>query len=667
MRKQTSSFILGMTALTVTALLGSAGLRADSDVKAGEWRFYGGTLGAQKYAPLDQINAKNVSKLKIVWRQSASPPEVLGGDKPMVGSNYEHTPLMVDGMLYMRSDAGPVMALNPETGKVMWTDKKATTGGGKSRGIAYWSDGKDSRIFALDGADLVAVNAKTGERYQDFGNGGRVDLNIYADSRPNSPVENYSWSSFPVVVRDVVVLAGVPRVAEGKVPAGTEAALDPPGDIRGYDARTGKLLWTFHVVPRAGEPGYETWKNNSADRNGLAGAWTWLTGDNDLGYIYIPTEAPSNDFYGANRPGDNLYGNSVLCLDVKTGKRVWHFQTIHHDLWDFDLPAPPVLMDITVEGKRIKALAQLSKQAYVYVLDRVTGKPVWPIEERPMPKGDVPGEYYSPTQPIPTKPGPIELQQLTENDLIDFTPELRAQALEIFRKYESVPVFTPAKVGKEMIMLPGTTGAANWNGAGFDPQTGMLYVPVIRNAVRTMLEEKKSGPYKYDRKAESLLTTNVELPYADVNPMRPVPDGTTTRLPITKPPYGSIVAIDMNKGEILWRVANGDGPRNHPLLKDLNLPPLGTQNRASPLVTKSLLFIGEGKNGPNGPSRIPAWGGGKKFRALDKASGKTLWETQLPGGTSGAPITYMAGGKQYIVVAVGWTDMPAEYVALALE
>ncbi|HWK48246.1 MAG TPA: PQQ-binding-like beta-propeller repeat protein, partial [Steroidobacter sp.] len=594
MRNRGSRFIFGATALGIAVLIGSTSLRADSDNKVGEWRFYGGTLGAQKYAPLDQINASNVDKLKIVWRQSASPPEVLGNDKPLVGSNYEHTPLMVNGLLYMRSDAGPVMALDPQTGKVLWTDKQAATGGGKSRGISYWSDGKDARIFALDGSNLVAVNAKTGERYRDFGKGGHVDLNVYADSLPNAPVENYSWSSFPVVVRDVVVLAGVPRVAEKKVPEGTQAALDPPGDIRGYDVRTGKLLWTFHVVPRKGEFGYDTWKQGSAELNGLAGAWTWLTGDNELGYIYIPTEAPSNDFYGGNRQGDNLFGNSVLCLDARTGKRVWHFQTIHHDLWDFDLPVPPVLMDINVDGKRIKALAQLSKQAYVYVLDRVTGKPVWPIVERPMPKGDVPGEYYSPTQPIPTRPAPIELQQLTESDLIDFTPELRAQALEIFRKYESVPVFTPAKVGREIIMLPGTTGAANWNGAGFDPDTGMLYVPVIRNAVRTMLEEKKNSPYPYDRKAESMMTTNLELPYMDVNPSRPLADGAPSRLPITKPPYGSIVALDMNKGEILWRVANGDGPRNHPLLKDLNLPPLGTQNRASPLVTKSLLFIGEG-------------------------------------------------------------------------
>lgn len=645
----------------------ATGVTVQADVAStGEWRFYGGTLGAQKYSALDQINADNVQKLKIVWRQAASPQEVLGAEKPLVGSNYEHTPLMVDGLLYARSDAGPLMALDPQTGKVIWTDKKGATGGGKSRGIAYWTDGKDARILALDGADLVAVNAKTGERYTTFGDGGRVDLNVYADSRPNSPVENYSWTSFPVVVRNVVVIAGVPRVAEAKVPAGTQPALDPPGDIRGYDVRTGKLLWTFHVVPRAGESGYETWMDRSADANGLAGTWSWLTGDDELGYVYIPTESPSNDFFGGNRRGDNLFANSVLCLDVKTGKRVWHFQTIHHDLWDFDLPAPPVLIDITVDGKKIKALAQLSKQAYIYVLDRVTGKPVWPIEERAVPKGSVPGEYYSPTQPVPTRPAPIELQQLTENDLIDFTPQLRAQALEIFRKYDSVPLYTPAQVGREMIMLPGTTGAANWNGAGFDPETGMLYVPVIRNAVRTMLEPKKNSPYAFDRKPEPLLSTNVELPQGDVNPNRPLADGAASRLPITKPPYGSIVALDMNKGEIKWRIANGDGPRDHPALKGLNLPQLGTQNRASPLVTKTLMFIGEGKNGPGGPSRIPAWGGGKMFRAIDKATGKTVWEMPLPGGTSGAPITYMAGGKQYIVVAVGWTDMAPEYIALAL-
>lgn len=634
----------------------------------GEWRHYGGTLGGQKYSPLEQINASNVQQLQVAWRQSASPKEVIGEGRALVGSNYEHTPLMVDGLLYMRSDAGPLMALNPATGAVVWVDKSGALGGGRSRGIAYWSDGKSSRVYGLDGSDLVAVDARTGQRVADFGEHGRVDLKVFADPRANAPVGSFSWSSFPVVVRNTVVIAGVPRLDPKALPAGTQPALDVPGDIRGYDARTGKLMWTFHVVPREGEFGRDTWLNDSADRNGLTGAWTWLTGDDELGHVYIPTEAPSNDFFGGNRPGDNLFGNSVLCLDVATGKRVWHYQTIHHDLWDFDLPAPPMLMDITVEGRQVKALAQLSKQTYIYVLDRTTGKPVWDIPEQAVPAGRVPGEYYSPTQPIPSRPAPLELQQLTENDLIDFTPELRAQALEIFRQYESVPMYTPSPPNQEIIMLPGTTGVMNWNGAGFDPDTGMLYVPVVRNAVRTMLVNAPEGsPYAFDRKGEPLLNTNVELPYGNANPNRPLsgPDA-PSRLPITKPPYGSLVALDMNRGEILWRIPLGDGPRHHPALKHLNLPALGSPARPSPLVTKSLLFIGDGKNGPGGPSRVPAWAGGKKFRALDKQTGNTLWEAQMPGGTSGAPMTYEYNGKQYIVVAIGWTDMPAEYIAFAL-
>ena len=306
----------------------------------GEWRWYGGTPGGTKYAGLDQINAENVGKLQIAWRQAASPDEVLNGKKRPPGGNFEHTPLMVGGMLYMRSEAGPVVALDPTTGKVLWADKKAGVVG-RSRGISYWTDGKDARILTLDGSDLIALNAKTGERYPGFGTDGRVDLKVYADPRPNSPVGSFAWSSFPVVVGNIVVIAGVPQIAEDKVPAGMKPAIDAPGDIRGYDVRSGKLVWTFHVIPRKGEYGYDTWKNNSADVNGLGGSWTWLTADDELGYVYIPTEEASDDFYGGHRPGNDLFTNSVLCLDAKTGKRVWHYQVIHHDMWDMDNPTPP--------------------------------------------------------------------------------------------------------------------------------------------------------------------------------------------------------------------------------------------------------------------------------------------------------------------------------------
>lgn len=633
---------------------------------ASEWRFYGGNSGGTKYAPLDQINAQNVKDLKIVWRQKASPSEVLNGNKAPMAGNWQLTPLMVDGLLYIRTEFGPVAALDPTTGKVVWTDKKAE-GVGRSRGVAYWSDGKDSRILALDGSDLVALNAKTGERYPTFGDNGRVDLAVYADPRPNSPVGSYSWTSFPVVVGDIAVLSGVPIIDRKKVPKGVTPALDAPGDIRGYDVRTGKLVWTFHSVPRKGEFGYDTWLNGTADMNGGVGPWTWFTADQELGYVYLPMQASTNDFYGGHRPGDNLFANALVALDAKTGKRVWHYQLIKHDIWDFDNPTGPILTDVTVDGKKIKAVVQLTKQGIAYVFDRTNGKPVWPIEDKPVPPGNVPGEYYAATQPMPTKPVPYELQVLTENDLIDFTPELRQAAIELMKNHLAVPVFTPANLEKEIAMAPGTTGGSDWQGGAFDPETGMLYISATRNPVRTMMiKTNPNASFPYNRKNENMYATNMELPYQDIDPTKGIGDNFLSRLPITKPPYGSIVAMDLNKGEISWRVPNGDGPRNHPALKYLNLPPLGTPNRASPLATKTLLFLGEGQRGPSGPPRVPAWGGGKKFRAFDKKDGKVIWEIDLPGGTSGAPMTYMANGKQYIVVAVGWEDMEAELVALAL-
>jgi quinoprotein glucose dehydrogenase len=660
---------LALTGLTIAASASAADKGAERTAqKRGEWRWYGGTPGGDKYSPLDQINAHNVNKLHIAWVQAAEPPEVLHGKSALVGANFEHTPLMVGGLLYMRSEAGPVVAMDPTNGKVIWVDQQAH-GTGESRGLSYWSDGRDARIFALDGSDLIALNASTGQRYPNFGDGGRVDLRVYADPRPNSPVGGFAWSSFPVVVGDMVVIAGVPDLAEdaaSKVPPGVTPALDPPSDIRGYDARSGKLVWTFHVIPRKGEYGYDTWLNNSADINGLGGAWSWLTADEELGYVYLPTEEASNDFYGGHRPGPDLFTNSVLCLDAKTGKRVWHYQIIHHDLWDFDNPTAPILTDIKVDGRRVKALVQLTKQGFAFVFDRQTGKPIWPIEERPVPQGTVPGEWYSPTQPFPTKPPALDLQGLTPDDLINFTPALRQQAMDVVKPYTLAPLYTPAALDHEIVMLPGTTGSANWPGGAFDPDSGMLYVPVVRNAVHTIMIKPKKSRFAYDRKGEPFLSTNIELGYEGINPNKPLAGGEPSRLPITKPPYGSLVAIDLNKGELVWRVANGDGPRYHPLLKSLDLPPLGTPSRAAPLVTKTLLFIGEGQDGPGGPVRIPTWGGGKMFRALDKKTGKVLWQMELPGGTNGGPMTYMAHGKQYIVVAVGWHDMPAELVALAL-
>ena len=398
-----------------------------------------------------------------------------------------------------------------------------------------------------------------------------------------------------------------------------------------------------------------------------------MSADDELGYVYIATETPSakgGDFWGGKRPGDNLFAESIVCLDAKTGKRVWHFQGIHHGIWDYDFNSAPNLVDITVDGRRIKAIAEVSKQAYVYVLDRVTGKPVWPIEERPVPPGDTPGEWYSPTQPMPTKPPAYDQQGVTVDDLIDFTPELRQEAVRILSRYRYGPLFTTPSVGggpdgtKGAVQMPGAAGGSNWTGAGVDPETGIMYVtsvhsPYIAELVKGSDPEAASANGPTGAAGRSVEWT-VRRGAAVIGAWLEGPQG----LPIFKPPYGRLVAIDLNKGSILWTAANGNGPRDHPAIKHLNLPPLGQPGRVSPLVTKTMVFLGEGGN--SAVVALPPGGGGKMFRAYDKATGTVLWEMELPGGTTGAPMTYLYNGKQYIVVATGWTGVGGELIALAL-
>jgi quinoprotein glucose dehydrogenase len=382
--------------------------------------------------------------------------------------------------------------------------------------------------------------------------------------------------------------------------------------------------------------------------------WAWASADETLGYVYLPLTTPTSDYYGGHRPGGNLFAESLVCLDARTGRRIWHFQAVHHGLWDYDFPTAPNLVDLTVNGRKIKAVALVSKQAFTYIFDRVTGEPLWPIEERPVPKGDVPGEWYAPTQPFPTKPPAFDQQGVNVDDLIDFTPELREEAIKILDEYVYGPLFTPPTIiderpgGKKgTIQVPGLVGGADWTGAGVDPETGILYVASVNSAsvVGLIRSEHPRSNVNWVMKALALA---------------PGPQG----LPLFKPPYGRLVAVDLNKGEILWTVPNGDGPRDHPAIKHLNLPRLGQGGRVSPLVTKTLVFLGEG--GSDGVVFLPPGGGGKMFRAYDKATGDVVWEMQLPGGTTAAPMTYMVNGRQYIVVTVGWKGMPSEYVALAL-
>ena len=653
----------------LTALLGP-GWVASGYAQSGEWRAYAADHAATKYSPVDQIDALNADRLRIVWRQSVIPDATRFGSTRQAPGSSQNTPIMAGGRLYISTGLGMVSALDATTGEVLWVDSpdegadgEATDGAGDaeqaplfaSRGVAYWTDGQDARVLAVVGSRLVALNAETGKRYVDFGDAGEVDLTQGFDERA---IESFAWRSAPLVVNDVIIVgSAIPDVISHTM-AATKSM--PPGDVRGFDVRTGEQLWNFHTIPREGEAGNETWLTNpnedraSWEYSGNTNMWASPSGDEELGYVYLPLSTPTNDYYGGHRPGDNLFAESLVCLDARTGERIWHYQAIHHGLWDYDFPAAPVLVDITVAGRDIKAVAIPSKQAFLYVFDRVTGEPVWPIEERPVPPGNVPGEWYAATQPFPTKPPAYDQQGVTLDDLIDFTPELRAEGRAMLDEYVWGPYLTaPTLVDdrpggtRGTLSVPGLVGGTDWNGAGVDPDTGVMYVP--SNYSGTVIGLARS-----------------EHPRSDVDWVIKEPQVVTgpQGLPLFKPPYGRLVAIDLNRGDILWSVPNGDGPRDHPAIAHLDLPPLGHGGRAAPLVTKSLVFMGEGAN--VGAAFLPPGSGGKMFRAYDKSTGDVVWEMELPGGTTAAPLTYMVDGTQYIVVAVGWDDMESEYVALAL-
>ncbi len=632
-----------------------------------EWRAWGADYAESRYAPLDQIDKDTVKYLHVAWRQSMTPDAVRQA-QPNAGpapTNNETTPLMVGGLVYYSTGIGGVAALDAATGQVVWHLDRALGGGAPgpqaqtdgvpfgqaTRSLAYWPDGKDGRIIALVGGRyLTAINARTGERIADFGNRGEVDLR-----QGLAPGEtSYTWRTGPtVIVRGVVIIGSA--VTDINSARNVAKRSTGRGDVRGIDAKTGKQLWLWRSVPGKGEAGAETWQDGSNEVTGAANVWAAMSGDEALGRVYLPTTTPTNDWYGGQRKGNNLFAESIVALDARTGKRVWHFQGVHHGLWDYDFPCAPVLVDVTVKGRRVKALAQPSKQAYLYVLDRVSGKPIWPIEERPVPAGDVPGEWYAPTQPMPLnahgQPFAYDQQGVTENDLIDFTPALRAEAVKLLNQYAYGPIFFPPVIAGQgkgagkiaSIHMAGSYGGTNWPGAGFDPETGILYVPSAHTPVAAAMVKPLPGS---------------ETDYVRDRYIFPRgPQG----LPLFKPPYGRLVAIDLNKGEVEWTVANGDGPKDHPALKDLNLPPLGEPGRVGPLVTKSLVFMGEGL------TQDPIGSGGRKFRAFDKATGKVVWETTLDGEVTGVPMTYAWKGRQYIVVPIGGAGHPGEFVALTLD
>jgi len=628
---------------------------AQQGAPEGEWHYYGGDAGSTKYSALDQIDRDNVADLEIAWRWRTD------NFGPRLDFNYQATPLMVGGVLY--TSAGwrrNVVAIDGATGETLWMYRLdegergdvAPVRASSGRGVSYWTDGDgDARIIHVTkGYHLVALDAATGYPIPGFGDEGVVDLyQGINDGLDRPPVEDgqIGLNSPALVVGDVIVVGAALRA--------TAPSPDfPAGFVRGFDVRTGEQLWIFHTIPQPGEFGNDTWENDSWRYSGNTGVWAPMSADPELGYIYLPVETPTNDLYGGHRPGDNLFAESLVCLDARTGERVWHYQLIHHGIWDYDTASTPILADITVGGRPIKAVVQVTKQAFAYVFDRVTGEPVWPIEERAVPQSDVPGERTSPTQPFPTRPAPFDRQGITVDDLIDFTPELRAEALEIFNRYRSGPIFTPPSLRDESpggtlgtLQLPGWVGGANWNGAAYDPETQMLYVPSITAPIQIWLRDAPDeSPFRYLQGPVSVWIDG--------------PRG----LPLVKPPWGRITAIDLNTGEHVWMVPNGPGPRDHIALQDLALPWLGAPGRAAPLLTKTLLFLGDGSRSMQ---VVPPLGGGRMFRAYDKATGRVLWQTELASGTSGAPMTYLHDGTQYVVVAVSGRDHDGELVAFAVQ
>ncbi len=607
-----------------------------------EWRNYASDLASTKYSPLDQINASNVNRLQIAWRWKSA------NFGPRNEGNMETTPIMVGGVLYFSAGQRRVIiAADAATGETLWMNRLDEGSRASqwprpySRGVSYWSNGQgDDRILAVTaGYRLVALDAKTGVPVPTFGNKGLVDL---YDGLERIKEGEIGLTSPPTVVKNIVVVGA--SLKSGTAPP---TKSNVPGDVRGFDARTGKLLWTFHTIPRPGEFGYDTWKNSSAEYTGNTGVWAPISADEELGYIYLPVESPTGDYFGGERPGNGLFGESLVCLDVNTGKRIWHYQLIHHGIWDFDPPAAPNLIDVTVDGKKIKAVAQITKQGFVYTFDRVTGQPVWPIEERPVPQSTIPGEHTSPTQPFPTKPPAFDLQGFRPDYLNNLTPEIHAEAEKIAARYTMGSLFTPSSV-QGVLMLPAVNGGANWEGAAVDPETGILYVGSVTDPWIYAMAKSTPG--------------QSEMAYVGRGGR---PDR-AFGLPIVRPPWGRITAINMNTGEHAWQKPNGPAPEaftSLPIAKGLDLSQAGNPAIAMLLVTKTLLFTGEGVAMVNG---VPG-GGGPTFRVFDKANGKILHEMKMPGLTSAPPMTYSLRGKQYIVLATTSRTEGAELVALTLR
>jgi quinoprotein glucose dehydrogenase len=675
----------------------------------GEWPHYAADLHSTHYSPLAEIDRTNFRDLEVAWRFKT---DSLG---PRPEYKLEGTPLMVNGVLYTTAGTRrSVIALDAATGELIWVHGERE--GARSaaaprqlsgRGVAYWTDGRDERIlYVTIGFRLVALDAKTGAPVRSFGKDGIVDLKeaaVFGNRQPIDPVTGeIGVHSAPTVTRDGIVLIGS-SMREGGTP---RTHNNTKGLVQALDVRTGRRLWTFNTIPRPGEFGNETWLNDSWAVNGNTGVWNQISVDEDLGLAYLPVETPTSDFYGGHRPGNNLFADSLVAVDLKTGQRRWHYQLVHHSLWNFDVSTAPILADITVGGRPIKAVFVMTKAAMMYVFDRATGQPVWPIEERPAPKGDVPGEWYSPTQPYPTKPKAYDLQGVEEAALIDFTPELRQEALRNVARYRLGPIFTPPVVSRLEGPIAGfrSSGGTNWPGGSYDPETHVAFVPSFKSFPTVALmrppgrefsdvdwvegfadrgvhyvtgpgEDAGADAPTRGRGAEPAAAPAPAPAAAPRAPGAPPAAPTTTTgeaavslnpqgLPLLKPPYGQITAINMDTGDFIWQVAHGETPdvvRNHPALKGLTIPRTGQAGAVGALVTRTLVIAGDPQ-----ATVMPGRPRGAMLRAYDKRTGEEVGTVFMPAPQSGTPMTYALAGRQHVVVAVSGGNYSGEYIAFRL-
>ena len=643
------------TLLTVGMVIAVPLAVVAQDTAGAEWRSYGGDIANTRYSSLDQITAENFGDLEVAWRVKTS------NFGPEPEYNFQSTPLMVGGVLY--STAGTrraVIAMDAGTGELLWMHRLDEGERGAAaprrlsgRGLAYRDDGGAGQIFYVTpGYQLIGLDAATGVRLSDFGESGIVDLKQNFDQDIDLVTGEAGLHAAPIVAGDTIV------VGAAHLPGGSPKSMrNVKGYIRGFDARTGDRKWIFHTIPGADEFGNESWLNESWRYTGNNGVWGQISVDLELGIAYLPTEMPTNDYYGGHRHGDNLFSDSLVAVDLETGDRLWHYQFIHHDVWDWDIPCAPILADVMIDGVERQIVAQPTKQAWLYVFDRVTGEPIWPIEERAVEASNVPGERLSPTQPYPTKPSAYDRQGVSLDDLIDFTPEIERRTAELAAKHRLGPIFTPPTVSDVdgvygTLMLPSQAGGTNWNGGSIDPETGIVYV------------------YSYTSVASLGLVNDPER--SDMNFIRGRGEGITAReaalnidgIPLVKPPWGRITAIDLKMGEILWQIPHGETPdniRNHPLLEGVTVPRTGRVGRVGTLITKTLVVAGEA-----GTFTTPSGEVGAMLRAYDKATGGEVGAVYMPAGATGSPMTYMHDGQQYVVLAISGGGFAGELIAFRL-